>query len=149
MRIRTVLTGLAMTAGMMLAGAGPAAAVAGPSAAADGIGTYRITFATGDLDNADTDDAVRVTFVGTTGSVDKRIERDFRRGEVYTYGPFTSPNAGTISQVYVTKSNEERDAWYLNYVQLHEQGTGWLFHCEADVWFPQTGPKRLFSCVKA
>ncbi len=145
MKVRTVMMGLVVAAGMLFAGAGPASAAPRADALA-GIGTYRVTFSTGDLPNADTDDAVRFAYFGTEASSDTRVERDFRRGEVYTFGPYNWVNLGTISKVIVTKSNEERDAWYLNYVQIHEQGTGHVYLCEANRWFPQTGPKREFIC---
>lgn len=147
MKVRTVLMGLVVAAGMLFTGAGPAAAAPQADALA-GIGTYRVTFSTGDLPNADTDDAVRFAIVGTEASSDTRVERDFRRGEVHTFGPYNWVNLGTIYKIIITKSNQEKDAWYLNWVQIHEQGTGHVYLCGANIWFPQTGPKKEFLCSR-
>jgi hypothetical protein len=150
MKIRTVLVAAVVATGALFAGVTPASATPSdaPVTALAGIGTYRFTVATGDLDNADTDDAVRFTFVGTEASSPPiRIESDFGRGSVKTFGPYNWVSLGTVTGVYVTKSNVEKDAWYLDYVQIQEQGTGTIRTCEADVWFPQTGPKKFFTCA--
>jgi hypothetical protein len=150
MRIRTVLLTAAMAAGTLFAGVGPAAAAQpAPAAALGGIGTYNLTVRTGDLLNADTEDAVRFAVQGTESWAPSfRIDRDFRRGETVTFGAYRWPSVGTVTSVTVQKSAQERDAWYVEYVQVHDEHTGRVYHCEIGEWIQQRDSKQhKYTCV--
>jgi hypothetical protein len=116
-------------------------------ASADGISTYYLTFRTGNLPNADTEDPVRVTMFGTEGnSGAMQFDRDFRRGETWTSGPHRHPSFGTIGYISLGKSGRESDAWYSEYVDIHEEATGRVYHCAVNEWFPQESLTRYYAC---
>ncbi|MFJ5987098.1 PLAT/LH2 domain-containing protein [Lentzea sp. NPDC092896] len=140
MKIRTVLLSAALVVLGSLTAVVPASA--------DGISTYYLTFRTGNLSNADTDDAVRVTMFGTEGqSAPMQFDRDFHRGETWTFGPYRHPSFGTIGYISLGKSGRESDAWYAEYVDIHEEATGRVYHCAVNEWFPQESLTRFYACV--
>ena len=139
MKIRTVLLSAALVVLGSLTAVVPASA--------DGISTYYLTFRTGNLSNADTDDAVRVTMFGTAGqSAPMQFDRDFNRGETWTSGPHRHPSFGTIGYISLGKSGRESDAWYAEYVDIHEEATGRVYHCAVNEWFPQESLTRFYAC---
>lgn len=144
MKIRTALLAVALATGALLVGASPAAADVEAQA---GIGTYNITFRTGDLPNADTDDHVRVTFFGDLKkSPPVQIDRDFRRNETITFGPYRWETIGRPGWISLGKSGSQNDAWYPEYVQLYDQHNGALYTCPVHEWFPQGSLTRYYSC---
>lgn len=117
-------------------------------AQADGITRFNITFRTGDIANADTDDSVRVTIFGTEGKTPPmQFDRDFRRGETWTAPTQNHPSIGTVGYISLGKSGRQSDAWYAEYVEIHDEGTGRVYHCAVHDWFPQESLTRFYACV--
>ncbi|PRY20550.1 PLAT/LH2 domain-containing protein [Pseudosporangium ferrugineum] len=147
--IASALVTGSLVAGSLVAGVGPAAAApAGPAAFA-GIRTYTMTVKTGDLDNADTDDAVRFAAQGTESWAPSfRVDRDFKRGETVTFSSKQWESLGTVTSVTVQKSKQEKDAWYLEYVQVHDESMGRVYVCPANIWFEQNDDtQHRFACA--
>lgn len=149
MKIRNVLLTAAMVTGTLFAGTGPAAAAEnGAAAPLSGIGTYNLIVRTADLDNADTWDAVYFTVHGNVASSPSvRIGRDFRRDETAKFGPYRWPSVGTVTGITVRKGTSDRDAWYAEYVQVHDESIGRVYHCAINQWFEQRdGTSKWFAC---
>lgn len=148
MKIRSVLLA-ALAIGAMLVGANPAAAA--PAADADakaGIGTYNLIIRTAPIANADTDDSVRITVFGSLAkSPPVQIDDDFGRGTTKKFGPYRWPNLGVPGYISLGKSGRQGDAWYPEYVQVHDEHLGALYTCWVNEWFPQDSLTRFYACV--
>ena len=145
MRIRS-LVAAALAVGALLGTAAPAAA-ATEVEAAGGIGTYYITFRTGDVSEADTEDSVRITVFGDQGqSPPVQIDRDFRRGETITFGPYKWPNIGNVGWISLGKSGRESDAWYSEYVQIHDESELKVSMCETNYLSPKRTEPKYWGC---
>jgi len=139
MKLRAVLISAALAVLASLSAVVPAQA--------DGLTRFHITFRTGDLPNADTEDAVRLTIFGTEGKTPPmQFDRDFRRNENYTPAPQIHPSIGTVGYISLGKSGRENDAWYAEYVNIHDEATGRVYHCPVHEWFPQGSLTRFYSC---
>lgn len=149
MKARHMLVSSALIMGTLFAGVGPAAAApAEPAAALAGIRTYTMTVRTGNLLNADSEDAVRFSVHGTESWAKSfKVDRDFGRGETVTFSPKQWPSVGTVTEVTVQKSKDEHDAWYLEYVQVHDEAMGKVYVCPVNDWFQQSDDKqRTIPC---
>lgn len=156
MKIRTALLAAALVTGALLTGAAPAtaapvtadaAAVTADTKAVPGIGKYNVTFRTGDLANADTWDYVRLTAWGDLAKLGPlQFNRDFQRGETHTFGPYSAPVIGKVGYISLYKSGNESDAWYVEYVQIHEEHSGALYTCRLDRWMPQNASTVHVPC---
>lgn len=148
MKVRNALITSALVTGTLFAGVGPAAAAPAEPAALAGIRTYTMTVKTGDLANADTDDAVAFAMQGSEAWAPSfRVDRDFRRGETVTFSPKRYQSLGTVTSVTVQKSAQEKDAWYLEYVQVHDESEGRVYVCPVNRWFAQTdSAQHRFAC---
>jgi hypothetical protein len=147
--ITSALAASALLTGSLLAGAGPAAAAPGDTVTAlAGIRTYTVTVKTGNLSNADTEDAVRFAVQGDeAGAPSFRVDRDFRRGETVTFSAKQWESLGTIQTVTVQKSAVENDAWYLEYVQVHDEAMGRTYVCPVYAWFaPGDSAQHRYTC---
>ncbi|MDI6097025.1 PLAT/LH2 domain-containing protein [Actinoplanes sp. NEAU-A12] len=66
--------------------------------------------------------------------------------------PYTLPSKrgeslGIVRTVTVQKSAPERDAWYLEYVQVHDESEGRVYVCPVNRWFGQTDSiQHRFTC---
>lgn len=151
MKIRSVLLG-AFAVVAMLSLAGPAAAAPADVDVKAGVGTYNLIIRTADIHNADTDDSVRITVFGlldgvATKSPPVQIDQDFGRGTTKKFGPFRWPSIGVPGYISLGKSGRESDAWYPEYVQVHDEHTGGLYTCRVDEWFPQRALTRFYACA--
>lgn len=149
MKVRSALLAV-MAIGALLSGASPAAAAQADDGAdaKAGIGTYNLIIRTGALDNADTEDSVRITVFGNLAkSPPVQIDSDFGAGTTRKFGPYRWTNLGIPGSISLGKSAREEDAWFPEYVQVHDEHNGALYTCQVNEWFPQKpAVTRYYAC---